>query len=91
MFDGYMKKKNISLGNRIELRSTQTIKNLAVNDVGICFLPEFVMQAELERGELEELETDRTFPPIEGFFGYRESKWMSPAMKLICEVLNQEK
>lgn len=91
MFDGYMKEKNISLGNRIELRSTQTIKNLAVNDVGICFLPEFVVQAELERGELEELETDRFFPPIEGFFGYRESKWMSPAMKLICEVLNQEK
>ena len=66
----------------IEIRSTQTIINLAKNDVGICYLPRFVVEKELQTGELVELDTDMKAAPISSAYGYRKNKWISPAITL---------
>lgn len=86
-FHGYLRKKDIHLGNVIEIRSTQTIKNLVKNDVGICYLPRFVVEEEFKRGELVELKTDMEQKPVEAVYGYRRNKWVSPAMRLFMEIL----
>lgn len=88
-FKDYLEEKDIRLGNMIEIRSTQTIINLVKNDVGICYLPEFVVAEEVQRGTLVELETDRSAAPIVSAYGYRTNKWISPAMQLFLEILRQ--
>ena len=90
-FKAYLEEKDIHLGNMIEIRSTQTIINLAKNDVGICYLPEFVVDEEIRRGELVELETDMQASPISSAYGYRKNKWISPAMQLFLEILKSGK
>lgn len=86
-FKDYLEERDIHLGNMIEIRSTQTIINLVKNDVGICYLPEFVVEEEVRRGTLMELETDRSAEPIVSAYGYRTNKWISPAMQLFLEIL----
>lgn len=86
-FNAYLEEKDIHLGNMIEIRSTQTIINLAKNDVGICYLPRFVVEKELQTGELVELETDMKAAPISSAYGYRKNKWISPAIKLFLDIL----
>lgn len=86
-FNAYLEEKDIHLGNMIEIRSTQTIINLAKNDVGICYLPRFVVEKELQTGELVELETDMKADPISSAYGYRKNKWISPAIKMFLEIL----
>lgn len=90
-FKTYLEEKDIRLGNMIEIRSTQTIINLAKNDVGICYLPEFVVHEEIRRGELVELETDMKASPIISAYGYRKQKWVSPAMQLFLDILQKRK
>lgn len=90
-FHDYLLKKDIRLGNTIEIRSTQTIKNLVKNDVGICYLPRFVVEEEMKRGELVELPTDMKQSPVEAVYGYRKNKWVSPAMKLFMEILEKNR
>lgn len=86
-FNAYLEEKDIHLGNMIEIRSTQTIINLAKNDVGICYLPKFVVEKELQTGELVELETDMKADPISSAYGYRKNKWISPAIKMFLDIL----
>lgn len=90
-FNEYLLRKDIHLGNTIEIRSTETIKNLVKNDVGICYLPRFVMEDDLKSGELVELETDMEKSQISSIYGYRRNKWISPAMKLFLEVMEKNK
>lgn len=88
-FDEYIKNKNFIMGPTIENRSTQTIKNLVKNDLGICFLPRFTIQEELDKGLLAEISIDAKFEPIHTIYCYRKDKWMSPPLKLFCKILNQ--
>lgn len=88
-FDRYLREHDITLGNSIEIRSTQTIKNLAKNDVGICFLPDFVVSEEVERGELVRLAADEVDEGIAARYGWHKNKWKSPAMELFLRILEE--
>lgn len=88
-FDEYVTKKDITLDNTIEVRSTQTIINLATNDMGICYLPRFVVREAVKQGQLVEFSNEKDFDSIGVAYGYRKGKWMSPAMKLFLEILKE--
>lgn len=88
-FDEYIKSKNFTMGPTIENRGTQTIKNLVKNDLGICFLPRFTIQEELDKGVLMEIPIDKKFEPIHTVYCYRKDKWLSPPLKLFCQILDK--
>ena len=90
-FDEYIKSKNFTMGPTIEIRGTQTIKNLVKNDMGICFLPKFTIQEELDKDVLVEIPIDQKFEPIHSVYAYRKDKWLSPPLKLFFQLLEQYK
>ena len=79
------------MGPTIEIRGTQTIKNLVKNDMGICFLPRFTIQEELDKDVLAEIPIDKKFEPIHAVYAYRKDKWLSPPLKLFFQLLEQYK
>ena len=87
----YFKEKNIPVGNTIELRSTQTIINLVKNDMGLCFLPKFVLQNELDKHNLTEIILTGEQTYISSAIAYYKTKWISPAMELFIDILKSHK
>jgi len=87
IFERYLQQKSILLDHTIELWSIHTIKSLVKNNVGISFLPRFTVQKELDSGELEEIQTDISAASISAVCGYNKTKWLSPAMKLFIQLL----
>jgi len=90
-FDKYLKDKSIMMGNSIEIRSTQTIINLARNDVGICFLPDFVVREEVERGTLAQIGESGAEGEIHAMYGCHINKWKSAAIRVFLELLEEQK
>lgn len=90
-FDEYIKEKHFLMGPTIEIRGTQTIKNLVKHDMGICFLPRFTIQEELDKDVLAELPIDKKFEPIHSVYGYRRDKWLSPPIKLFLQLLEKHR
>lgn len=85
-FDRYTKEQDIHFGNLIELRSSQAIKSLVRHDIGVCYLPQFVVANEVRHRKLVEIKSAATQNTIDAFYGYRKSDWLSPAMKLLLEI-----
>lgn len=88
-FDEYVQSKQFIMGPTIEIRGTQTIKNLVKHDLGICFLPKFTIQEELDKDVLVEIPIDQQLEPISSVYGYRRDKWLSPPMKLLLQLLHK--
>lgn len=86
IFEQYLREKSIILDHTIELWSIPTIKNLVKSDVGISFLPTFVVQTEIDTGELEEISTDMTDKTITAVCAHHKNKWISPLMKLFIDL-----
>ncbi|MDY6084224.1 MAG: LysR family transcriptional regulator [Dialister sp.] len=89
-FQIYLDEQHIRLGNKIEIRSTQTIKNLVKNDMGLCYLPRFVVQEELDRGELVEIKIGKEKKQVTAVCGIRKDCWVSPAMKLFFKLVREK-
>lgn len=89
MFEKYLREKSIILDYTIELWNIPTIKNLVKSDVGISFLPKFSVRQELENGELTEIPTEITDSHISAVCGHHRDKWISPAMKLFIQLLQE--
>ncbi len=90
IFEEYLKNNNIILDHTIELGSIATIKNLVQNDVGVSFLPKFVVEEELKDGSLVEIKTNVTHNEITICCGHHKNKWISPLLQLFLDCLISE-
>lgn len=90
IFEEYLRKKAILMDYTIELWNIPTIKNLVKNNVGISFLPKFAVQEELNRGELVEIPTEISGGQISAVCGHHTEKWVSPAMKLLIQLIQEK-
>ncbi len=89
IFENYLKKKDISLGRTIEIRSIPAIKKLVANNLGISYLPLFTVEDELQQKELFEIETDIKNDTITAVCAYHKNKWKSPLMELFIDLLTK--
>ncbi len=87
IFEKYLKDNAIILDHTIELGSIETIKNLVKNDVGVSFLPKFVVENELQAGSLVEIETNVERDKLTIACGHHKNKWISPLMQLFLDCL----
>ncbi len=88
IFEKYLKDNGIVLDHTIELGSIATIKSLVQNDVGVSFLPKFVVENEIRDGSLAEIETNIEHNKLTIVCGYHKNKWISPLMQLFLDCLS---
>ena len=88
IFEEYLNRNSIILNHTIELGSISTIKNLVMNDVGISFLPRYVVEDELMNGSLVQINTNIEHREISAVCAYHKNKWISPLMKLFVDELS---
>ncbi|MBP3038222.1 hypothetical protein J9303_01730 [Bacillaceae bacterium Marseille-Q3522] len=86
MFDNYLKDADIILGGVMELGSIEAIKRNAISNLGIAFLPHFVVESELEQGSIRELKTGLDGNKITAVCVYHKNKWITPAMELFIRL-----
>ena len=90
LFDQYLSERHIMLGNTIELWSIEAIKKSVMSNLGIAFLPRFSVENELENGQLYQIATDLDEIRISAICTWHKNKWVSPAMKLFFELLQEK-
>ncbi|WP_028777785.1 LysR family transcriptional regulator [Shimazuella kribbensis] len=89
IFDQFFKKRGIEATSFLEFSSAEAIKQCAISGIGIAFLPEVVVQAELDRGELVVLPLDIPSFSIYTQMLWHKEKWISPAIQAFMHVVQQ--
>ena len=90
-FELYLVDKGITLEPSMKLQSIEAVKRSVINGLGIAYVPAFSVKAEIDRGELIQLETgidDKIYP---GTYIYHKNKWISPQMRLMLEIIAGQK
>jgi len=90
MFKDYLKEKNIIISRHIELWSIEAIKKSVMSNLGIACLPYFVVEEELQKGDIIAVPIRDFNPSITMITAYHHKKWISPAMQLFLAILDQK-
>lgn len=88
-FEKYLKVNNISLDSTVELWSTETIKAIVMSDVGIAYLPRFVIEKEINAGTMIELPHNIPGKDFRMIYAYHKNKYISPQLKLFMDLLEK--
>lgn len=89
IFETYLSSNNITLNNTIELWSIEAIKNCVSSNLGISFLPRFVIENELKNNKLKEIKASCSDSEITAICSYHKNKWISPAMSLFMQIVRE--
>ncbi|OPJ65637.1 LysR family transcriptional regulator [Clostridium chromiireducens] len=89
IFENYLRSNNITLNNTIELWSIEAIKNCVSSNLGISFLPRFVVEDELKKNKLKEIHANCSDSKITAIYSYHKNKWISPAMSLFMQLVRE--
>ena len=88
-FDNYLKEKKITLSGTMEMGGLEAIKRSLLSDLGISYLPTFIIEDELKQGTLKALKTDMKDNTVMAVCVYHKNKWITPAMELFIQLLHQ--
>lgn len=86
MFKNYLKEKEIVLDEAMELGSIEAIKRSVISNLGVAYLPRFVIENDLENGDLQELKTGLLDRKITAVCVYHKNKWITPAIELFIKL-----
>lgn len=90
IFNNHLQEKNISLNSLIEIWSIEGIKRSVKNNLGITYLPKFVMEEELARKELVEIIASCSNNLVEGIYSYHKNKYITSPMKLFIDLVDKK-
>ena len=88
-FREYLQAKNIILESEVNLFSTEAIKQLVKENMGIAYLPHFTIEEELENNIIREIPTAIQSKWVGTVCTYHKNKWMTPAMRLFLQLLKE--
>lgn len=89
MFDRSFEKEGIDSITYLEFQSAEAIKQCAISGIGIAFLPEIVVEAEVERGELVALPWQIPDLRVYTQMLWHKDKWLSPIMLSFIEAARE--
>ena len=89
MFDRSFEKEGIDNITYLEFQSAEAIKQCAISGIGIGFLPEIVVEAEVERGELVVLPWQIPDLRVYTQMLWHKDKWLSPIMLSFIETARE--
>ncbi|MDR1617112.1 MAG: LysR family transcriptional regulator [Syntrophomonadaceae bacterium] len=90
IFSKYLKNKQITLENTIELWSIEAIKKSVASNLGVALVPGFSVEEDIRRGSLKEIKTGLGEATVTVLCTYHKNKWLNPAMKLFMQLLESE-
>lgn len=88
--DNHLKEQDIVLDGIMELGSIEAIKRSVISNLGIAYLPRYVVEEELKNGTLIELKTGISDKKITAICAYHKNKWITPAMELFIGLLKEK-
>ncbi|MDH6599873.1 DNA-binding transcriptional LysR family regulator [Myroides gitamensis] len=89
-FKEELKKRSIAVKQHIELWSIEATKRSIMSQIGISYLPHFVVEEELKGGKIIEIPVQGFLPTITMIAAYHHQKWISPAMQLFLTILQEQ-
>ena len=89
MFERYLKDRDIIFEESMHLGSIEAVKRSVVSNLGMAYLPRHVVAEELAAGHLREISLDGPPALISCIYAHHKNKWVSPAMQLFIELLQQ--
>ncbi|MBT2290124.1 LysR family transcriptional regulator [Paenibacillus albidus] len=89
MFDRSFEKEGIDSITYLEFQSAEAIKQCAISGIGIAFLPEIVVEAEVERGELVALPWQIPHLLVYTQMLWHKDKWLSPIILSFIEAARE--
>lgn len=89
MFDRSFEKEGIDSITYLEFQSAEAIKQCAISGIGIAFLPEIVVEAEVERGELVALPWQIPDLLVYTQMLWHKDKWLSPIILSFIEAARE--
>lgn len=89
MFDRGFEKEGIDTITYLEFQSAEAIKQCAISEIGIAFLPEIVTVAEVERGELVALPWQIPDLHVYTQMSWHKDKWLSPIISSFIEAARE--
>lgn len=89
MFDRSFEKKGIDNITYLEFQSAEAIKQCAITGIGIAFLPEMTVNAEVERGELVALPWKIPDLHVYTQMLWHKDKWLSPIILSFIETVRE--
>ncbi|WDH84880.1 LysR family transcriptional regulator [Paenibacillus urinalis] len=89
MFDRSFEKKGIDDITYLEFQNAEAIKQCAMARIGIAFLPEITVEAEVERGELIALPWEIPDLHVYTHMVWHKDKWLSPIILSFIETARE--
>ena len=89
MFDQSFEKKGIDSLTYLEFQNAETIKQCAMTGIGIAFLPEIAVEAEVERGDLVALPWQNPDLHVYTHMAFHKEKWLSPIIESFIEAARE--
>lgn len=86
MFDQSFEKKGIDTITYLEFQNAEAIKQCAITGIGIAFLPEITVEAEVERGDLVTLPWQNPDLHVYTQMLWHKDKWISPIILSFIEA-----
>ncbi len=83
--DTYLEEKKIKMGDILDINSIEAIKRCVASNLGISYLPYYVVEDYLAHGLVKEIKTDMR-QEATAVCIYHKNKWMTPAMKLFMQL-----
>ncbi len=89
MFDRSFEKKGIDSITYLEFQNAEAIKQCAITGIGIAFLPEITVEAEVKRGELVALSWQIPNLHVYTQMAWHKDKWLSPIILSFIEAARE--
>ncbi|QDH21936.1 LysR family transcriptional regulator [Saccharibacillus brassicae] len=89
MFDRSFEQAGIDGLTHLEFQSAEAIKQCALSGIGAAFLPEIVVRAELERGELIALPWSMPDLRVQTQMLWHKDKWLSPILTSFMDTARE--
>ncbi|WP_404456685.1 LysR family transcriptional regulator [Oceanobacillus kapialis] len=89
MFDRSFEKKGIDSITYLEFQNAEAIKQCAISGIGIAFLPEITVGAEVKRGDLVALPWQLSDLHVYTHMAWHKEKWLSPIILSFIETVRE--
>jgi DNA-binding transcriptional LysR family regulator len=87
VFDEYLKAEGKTPVSKVELSSIEAIKKCVLCGLGKSLLPHFSVKEEIQRGELEEIQSNVHNYPIAIYTAIHKNKWHSATLDAFINIL----
>lgn len=88
-FEQYIRENDVSMDSTIELWSTAAIKSMVMTDLGVAYLPTYVVQEEIAAGVMKELSHYIINERFRVIYACHKNKYLSPQVLLFMELLEK--